>query len=129
MTDMTHTSSLRAEAQDPTTPPRQLHELIHLPGDRRAHDSDAGWCREDVAANPSTSLATLHELAQDEDDLMARFHVANNPSVDLDTLRHLAEDRIDMIANAARKRLGLSQRPAPGPRIPYFDPRVGRLVP
>lgn len=128
ITDMTN---LRREAQDPATAPERLHELIHLAGNRGDHDSDAGWCREDVAANPGAALHTLQELAADQDDTMARFNAVRNPSLDEDTLQLLAEDRLDFIANAARARLGLPLRPQPGFRVagvPHFDPRTGRMT-
>jgi hypothetical protein len=124
-------TTLRKEAQDPATPPERLHELIHLAGNRGDHDSDAGWCREDVAANPNAAPETLRELATDQDDTMARFNAARNPSLDDDTLRLLAEDRLDFIANAARQRLGMPLRPHPSfhiPGVPHFDPRTGRMT-
>jgi hypothetical protein len=51
-------TTLRQEAQDPATTPERLRELINLPGNRGDIDSDAGWCRELVAANPSAPLET-----------------------------------------------------------------------
>jgi hypothetical protein len=123
-------TTLRQEAQDPATAPERLHELIHLAGNRGAHDSDAGWCWEDVAANPNAAPDTLRGLATDQDDTMARFNAARNPSLDVGTLRLLAEDRLDFIANAARERLGMPRRPGPGlriPGVPHFDPRTGRM--
>lgn len=124
-------TTLRKEAQDPATAPERLHELIHLAGNRGNGDEDAGWCREDVAANPSAALETLRELAADQDDSMARFNAARNPSLGEDTLRLLAEDRLDFIANAARVRLGLPPRPQPALRmagVPGLDPRTGRMT-
>ena len=88
-------STLREEAQNPATSPERLHELINLPGDRGNGDQDAGWCREYVAANPSTSPQTLRELAADQDDTMARFNAARNPGAGTEVLRVLAEDRLD----------------------------------
>ncbi len=123
--------TLRQEAQDPATAPERLHELIHLTGDRGHCDEDAGWCREDVAANPNASPETLRELATDADDTMSRFNAAKNPSLDDATLQLLAEDRLDFIANAARERLGMPLRPLPGfhlPGVPAFDPRTGRMT-
>jgi hypothetical protein len=72
-------TSLCVEAQNPETSPERLHELINLPGNRGDYDSDAGWCREPVAANPNVALATLQEHAADQDDVMARRNAANNP--------------------------------------------------
>lgn len=122
-------TSLRDEAQNPETPAARLHELIHLPGNRADGDSDAGWCREDVAANPFASLETLQELAADQEDSMARFNAARNPSLDDGTLQLLADDRLDFIANAARQRLGMPLRARPGLHIlgvPPVEPRTGR---
>lgn len=124
-------TTLRKEAQDRGTAPERLHELIHLAGDRGAHDQDAGWCREDVAANPSAAPETLRELATDANDTMARYNAARNPSLDADTLALLAEDRLDFIANAARERLGMPRRPDALLRrvygVPTLDPRTGRV--
>lgn len=128
---MENMTNLRDEARNPETSPQRLRELIHLAGDRGAHDSDAGWCREYVAANPNAPLAVLQELAADQNDLMARLHAARNPSLDDESLRILAEDRLDLVANAARERLGLPLRPRPGFRvagIPRFDPDTGRMT-
>ncbi|MDI3213618.1 hypothetical protein [Arthrobacter sp. AL12] len=79
------TTPLRDEAQKPATSPERLHELINLPRDRGDIDSDAGWCREYAAANPSASLATLTELAADQDDFMSRLNAAKNPALDEQT--------------------------------------------
>lgn len=120
----------RDEARDPATSPDRLDELINLPGDRADGDSDAGWCREYVAANPSASLDSLRELAADQDDVMARVGVAKNPSAPPELVRSLIDDRLDLVANAARERLGLDLRPRPGLRIGggrSIDPRTGRL--
>lgn len=128
---MSTVNDLRAEARNPGTAPERLHELIHLDGDRGDSDSAAGWCREEVAANPAAALATLRELAADQDDTMSRLHAARNPSLDDDTLRGLAEDRLDFVANAARERLGLPLRPRPTPHyvyIPRIDPATGRVI-
>lgn len=125
-------TTLRQEAQNPATAPERLHELIHLAGNRGNGDEDAGWCREDLAANPGAALDTLRELAGDQDDTMARFNAARNPSLDDATLQMLAEDRLDFIANAAKERLGMPLRPRPGfriPGVPSFDPRTGRMTP
>lgn len=94
-------TSLRDEAQNPETSPERLHELINLPGDRGQHDSDAGWYREFVAANPNVALATLQELAADNDDVMARRNAANNPVLDDQTLWMMIEDKDDLTADAA----------------------------
>lgn len=124
-------TTLRDEAQNPGTSPERLHELINLPGDRGDGEQDAGWCREDVAANPSASLDTLRELASDQDDTMARFNAARNPTADEGILRALAEDRLNFIANAARERLGQELRPRPAFRVagvPHFDSTTGRMT-
>ncbi|MDJ0354428.1 hypothetical protein [Pseudarthrobacter sp. PH31-O2] len=127
------TTPLRDEAQNPATSPERLHELISLPGKRGDIDSDAGWCREYVAANPSVALATLKELAADQDDFMARLNAAKNPALDEQTLWTLIEDTNDMVADAARERLGLIPRPRPNAvaravRIPVIDPKTGRVI-
>jgi hypothetical protein len=127
------TTPLRDEAQNPATSPERLHELISLPGNRGDIDSDAGWCREYVAANPSASLATLTELAADQDDFMSRLHAAKNPALDEQTLWTLIEDTNDMVADAARERLGLIPKPRPNAiaravRIPVIDPKTGRVI-
>jgi hypothetical protein len=109
----------------------RLHELIHLDGNRGDADSAAGWCREEVAGNPSALLETLRELATDQDDTMARFNAARNPALDAETLRLLAEDRLDFIANAARERLGQPLQPRPVAHIvniPRIDPMTGRVI-
>ncbi|ACL42040.1 hypothetical protein Achl_4089 (plasmid) [Pseudarthrobacter chlorophenolicus A6] len=126
-------TSLRDEAQNPSTSPERLHELINLPGDRGQHDSDAGWCREYVAANPSVALATLQELAADMDDVMARRNAVSNPVLDDQTLWMMIEDKDDLTADAARERLGLAPKPRPntiarGVRIPVIDPKTGRVI-
>jgi ribonuclease D len=126
-------TTLRDEAQDPATSPERLHELINLPGNRGDGDSDAGWCREYVAANPSVALATLKELAADQDDCMARRNAASNPVLDDESLWAMIEDRDDLTADAARERLGLTPKPRPNAfaravRIPVIDPKTGRVV-
>ena len=71
--DAAHMSGMttaKEEAQNPATTPERLHELINLPGKRGDGGSDAGWCREYVAANPNASAATLRELAADQDDFI-----------------------------------------------------------
>lgn len=124
-------SAFREEAQNPATSPDRLRELIHLPGDRADGDSDSGWCREYVAANPSAPADVLAELAADRDDCMARRHVATNPSADTRLIETLVDDPDDLVANAARERLGLWLRPRPGPKIIgtnfRFNPKTGRF--
>lgn len=110
-------STAKDEARDPATTPERLHELIHLPGNRGDIDSDAGWCREYVAANPSTSAETLTELAADADDFMSRLGVAQNPSTPLELVCTLVDDRNDMVSNAAREKLNQQPRPRRGIRI------------
>lgn len=117
-------TTARDEARNPATAPERLHELINLPGNRGDSDSDAGWCREYVAANPNASIETLTELAADQDDLMARAGVARNPSAPLELVRTLIDDGNDMVANAARERLGLELRPRPGVRFPGPKGRI-----
>jgi ribonuclease D len=126
-------TTLRDEAQNPETSPERLRELINLPGNRGDFDSDAGWCREHVAANPNVSLATLKELAADQDDVMARRNAANNPVLDDQTLWLMIEDKDDLTADAARERLGLIPKPRPNTftravRIPIIDPKTGRVI-
>ncbi|WP_354214972.1 hypothetical protein [Arthrobacter sp. UYCo732] len=124
-------TAFRAEAQNPETSPERLHELIDLPGNRGDCDSDAGWCREYVAANPSASVETLAQLAIDQDDFMARLGVAKNQSTPTALVTTLVDDRNDMVANAARERLGLDSRPRPSiriPGLPKFDPTTGRMI-
>lgn len=113
----------RDEAQDTATTPSRLRELIHLPGDRADIDSDSGWCREYVAANPAAPLDVLEELAADEDDFMSRLGVAKNPSAPTALVATLIDDRIDLVANAAREHLGLEPRPRPGVRFPGLKGR------
>lgn len=130
---MAFMTSLRDEAQNSETSPERLHELIHLPGNRGDGDSDASWCREDVAANPSASLETLRELATDMDDCMARRNAANNPVLDDQTLWMMIDDEDDITADAARKRLGLIPKPRPNAivravHIPQIDPKTGRVI-
>ncbi|MGT2461150.1 hypothetical protein [Sinomonas atrocyanea] len=124
-------SALRDEAKDPQTSPERLHELIHLPGSRRDFDSDAGWCRELVAANPSAAPGTLAELAADMDDFACRLHAARNPSTPEDVARSLMDDPNDLVADAARERLGEPLRPKPAPEWEFLrrlgiDPATGR---
>ncbi|GAA4035052.1 hypothetical protein GCM10023063_19250 [Arthrobacter methylotrophus] len=126
-------TNAREEAQDPATTPERLHELINLVGDRGNIDSDAGWCREYVAANPSASLETLIELAGDKNDFMSRLNAAKNPVLDDRTLWLLIDDPNDMVANAARERLNLAPKPRPntiarGVHIPRIDPKTGRVI-
>ncbi|QOT19402.1 hypothetical protein HMI59_22375 (plasmid) [Paenarthrobacter sp. YJN-5] len=126
-------TSLRDEARNPNTSRERLHELAHQPGDRGQHDSDAGWCREYVAANPNVGLATLQELAADMDDVMARRNAANNPVLDNQTLWMMIEDIDDLTADAARERLGLAPKPRPNTalravRIPVIDVKTGRVT-
>lgn len=123
-------SDLRKEAQDPTTPPERLAELAQLEGDRGDIDSDAGWCREYVAANINTPLATLQELAADMNDCMARRNAANNPALDEATLWLMIEDKDDLTADAARMRLRLGPKPRPNTwsRAVVIDPKTGRLI-
>ncbi|HEX9088861.1 MAG TPA: hypothetical protein VF867_15190 [Arthrobacter sp.] len=125
------TTPLRDEAQNPATSPERLHELISLPGNRGDIDSDAGWCREYVAANPNVSLATLKELATDQDDFMSRLNAAKNPTLDEATVLSLVGDINDLVANAARERLGQPLRPRPVAHIvhiPVIDPKTGRVI-
>lgn len=127
------TTPLREEAQNPATSPERLHELINLPGNRGDIDSDAGWCREYVAANPNVALATLQELATDKDDVMARRHAASNPVLDEESLWMMIEDKDELTADAARERLGLIPKPrrnviARPVNIPIIDPKTGRVI-
>lgn len=108
---------VRDEAQDPNTTPDRLRELTQLPGDR-GDFTDAGFCREYVARNPSAPADVLAELAADEDDSMSRLGVAKNPSTERHLLQALADDEVGSVANAARKRLGLELRPNPSLRLP-----------
>jgi hypothetical protein len=114
---MSGMTTARDEARNPDTSPERLQELINLPGNRGDIDSDSGWCREYVAANPSAPLQILQELAADQDDFMARLGVANNPSAPADLVETLVDDRNDIVANAARERLGRPALPRPGLRI------------
>lgn len=119
----------RDEAQDPATTARRFRELIHLPGDRADIDSDSGWCREYVAANPAAPVDVLEELAADQDDFMSRLGVVKNPAAPTALVATLIDDRIDLVANVARWRLGLAPRPRLGVRIPgvrYPFPKEGR---
>ena len=126
-------TSLQDEARNRATSPERLHELANLPGDRGQHDDDAGWCREFVAANPNVALATLQELAADQNDVMARRNAANNPVLDNQSLWMMIEDKDEMTADAARERLGLAPKPRPNSyaravHIPVIDPKTGRVV-
>ncbi|MBE4720496.1 hypothetical protein [Pseudarthrobacter sp. AB1] len=102
---------LRAEAMDPSTSPARLDELTKLEGDRGDCDSDAGWCREFVATNPSASAETLTELSQDMNDFLARLGAARNPNTPDSVVRALTTDWNGQ-ADAARARLGLPLKPA-----------------
>jgi hypothetical protein len=103
---------LRAEALDPDTSPERLDELTKLEGNRGDCDSDAGWCREFVASNPSASAETLTELAQDMDDFLARLGAAQNPNTPETVVRVLATDWNGQVSHAARTRLGMPPVPA-----------------
>lgn len=121
----------RLEARDPDTSPDRLRELTRLSGDRGAHDSDSGWCREFVAGNPSAPAEVLAELAEDQDDVMCRRNVASNPSTPASVLERLAEDTDNITADAARHRLGLIPRGGDGIRLTggyRIDPRTGRIT-
>lgn len=122
---------LREEAADPSTTSERLHELTLLEGDRGDIDSDSGWCREYVAANPSASSRTLDELARDTNDHLVRLGVAENPSTHPATVASLTDDPNEMVSWAACVRLNVAARPTPGYRIPgtpmSFDPATGRL--
>lgn len=124
-------SSRREEAANPSTAPERLHELTLLEGDRGDFDSDSGWCRELVAANPSASSRTLEELARDGNDHLVRLGVAENPSTHPATVGSLLDDPNEMVSWAARVRLNVASRPKPGYRIPgtpmIFDPATGRI--
>ena len=124
-------STPRLEARDPDTPAGRLRELSMLGGDRGAHDSDSGWCREFVAANPSAPADVLEELGTDENDVMCRRNVAANPSAPKALLQRLAEDGDRITADAARHQLGLIPRGGEGIRIAggyRLDPRTGRIT-
>ncbi|EMY35660.1 hypothetical protein D477_003158 [Arthrobacter crystallopoietes BAB-32] len=127
----TEKTPLRREAGNPDTPPDRMRELIHLEGNRADGDSDAGWCREIVAANPSAPADVLAELAADQNDCIARLGVAQNPVATARLVETLVDDPNTMVANAARERLGLPKHPLPGPRVmggPFrFNPRTGRF--
>lgn len=110
------TTTLRDEAQNPSTSPERLHELISLPGKRDVIDSDAGWCREYVAANPSAALATLVELAADQNDFMARLNAAKKPAMDEATVLSLVGDVNDLGARTPRP---VPPAPAGRPRRAY----------
>lgn len=98
--------SLRAEASNPKTNPHRLIALTGLRGDRGAHDSAAGWCRELVAANPSAPVDLLDTLSRDMNDFAVRLNVAKNRSTRRDTLNRLANDRNAQVSAAARQRTG-----------------------
>ncbi|MCU6479040.1 hypothetical protein [Arthrobacter sp. A2-55] len=107
----------REEARDTATSPARLQELIHLPGDRGDCDSDAGWCREYVAANPSAWASTLAELAEDTNDFLVRKLVAANPAAQMGTVERLAGDENELVANAALERLGRQLRRTTHPPV------------
>lgn len=98
--------ALRAEAANPRTNPHRLIALTALHGDRGAHDSAAGWCRELVAANPSAPADLLDTLSRDMNDFAVRLNVAKNRSTRRDTLNRLANDRNAQVSAAARQRTG-----------------------
>lgn len=106
---------LRAEAMNPATSPERLDELTRLDGDRGDIDSDAGWCRGFVSANPSTSAATLTGLAQDGRDFLVRLHAAQHPNTPVAVVAGLVADQNRQVSDAARARLGLPAVPADSP--------------
>ncbi len=55
-------------------------------------DSDSGWCREYVAANPSASKDTLAELCLDSNDFLVRYVVAGNPNTEPAVVLSLVDD-------------------------------------
>lgn len=113
---MSHNETpLQAEAKNPATTPERLDELTKLDGNRGDCDSDAGWCREFVANNPSTSAETLAELAQDADDFLVRLGAAKHPSTHVAVVAKLLADPNRQVVNAARARFELPQIPPEAP--------------
>lgn len=119
-------SPLQAEAKNPATSPERLDELIRLDGNRGDCDSDAGWCREYVAFNPSTSAATLTELAQDADDFLVRLGAAKHPNTPVSVVAWLVADRNRQVSDAARERLGLPASPPDDPAAALIRRLTGR---
>lgn len=119
-------SPLQAEAKNPATSPERLDELTRLDGNRGDCDSDAGWCREFVASNPSTSAATLTELAQDGDDFLVRLGAAKHPNTPVAVVAGLVADRNRQVSDAARERLGLPPSPPDNPTAALVRRLTGR---
>lgn len=72
-------------------------------------DSPSGWCREDVASNPSATSQLLDELSRDTNDFVVRLNVARNLSTRDDTLHTLVGDPNEHVAREARKRLNIDE--------------------
>lgn len=111
MVVMNHDSPLQTEAKDPATSPERLDELTKLEGNRGDCDSDAGWCREFVAFNPSTTAATLTELAQDGKDFLVRLGAAKHPNTPIRVVANLLADPNRQVVDAARERFDLPPLP------------------
>jgi hypothetical protein len=83
-----------ALAEDPGTPPRILDKIARkrvVPGwasDRGT--KNIGWAREKVAANPSTTAATLEWLSAVENDWVMLSAVLRHPNTQLHILREHA---------------------------------------
>lgn len=106
---------LRAEAMNPETAPARLDELTKLDGNRGDCDSDAGWCREFVASNPSTSAETLVALSQDPNDFLVRLGAAQHPNTPVSVVAELVADQNRQVSDAARSRLCLPPSPPDTP--------------
>lgn len=64
-------------------------------------------------------------------DVNTRLASAQDPDTDSQALWQLIDDHNDLVANTARQRLGLTQRPTFQPHIvhiPVIDPASGKIL-
>lgn len=80
------------------------------------------------------SMDTLTAAADSTagNDVNARLTSAQDPDTDSQALWQLIDDHNDLVANTARQRLGLAQRPTFNAAPPVHIPRIdlnGRILP
>lgn len=89
-----------------------------------------------TAGLPSAHMSTMDTLTAAADstagtDVNTRLALAQDPDTDNQALWQLIDDHNDLVANTARRRLGLAQRPTFDPHIvhiPVIDPASGRVI-
>lgn len=83
-------------------------------------------------ARPSAHMSGMETSqpseVQDEPHVIERLSRAQNPDADTQDLWQLIDDTNTTVANTARRRLNLVQRPLTPVHIPVIDPATGLVI-